>query len=87
MSAGVVATGITRGKQFNLALLATAHAQAGDLEQASAVGVQAVDAAEGLDSMRARDYLGELADRLGKHVGPPAVNAFAERVRPVLTAA
>ncbi|BCJ76971.1 hypothetical protein CS0771_65150 [Catellatospora sp. IY07-71] len=75
-----------RGKQFNLALLATAHAQAGDLEQASAVGMQAVDAAEGLDSMRARDYLGELSDRLGKHVGLPAVRAFAERVRPVLTA-
>ncbi|MEV4417635.1 helix-turn-helix transcriptional regulator [Catellatospora sp. NPDC049609] len=75
-----------RGKQFNLALLATAHAQAGELDQASAVGMQAVDAAEGLDSMRARDYLGELSDRLAKHVGLPAVREFTERARPVLTA-
>ncbi|WP_120316715.1 hypothetical protein [Catellatospora citrea] len=75
-----------RGKQFNLALLATAHAQAGDLDQASAVGLQTVDAAEGLDSMRARDYLGELSDRLAKHVGLPAVREFTERARPVLPA-
>ncbi|MFJ8578508.1 helix-turn-helix domain-containing protein [Micromonospora sp. NPDC093277] len=72
-----------RGRQFNLALLATAHVQAGDPEQASAVGMQAVDAAEGLDSMRARDYLGDLANRLGKHVGLPAVRDFIDRARPV----
>jgi transcriptional regulator with XRE-family HTH domain len=75
-----------RGKQFNLALLATAHVQAGDPEQASMVGMQAVDAAEGLDSMRARDYLADLSNRLAKHIGQPDVRAFVDRARPVLRA-
>lgn len=74
-----------RGKQFNLALLATAHVQAGEPEQASVVGLQAVDAAEGLDSMRAHDYLSDLANRLAKHAGLPAVRAFIDRARPVLS--
>jgi len=73
-----------RGRQFNLALLAVAYAQAGDLEQASVVGVQAAEAAEGLHSARARDYLMDLAKRLAPHVGLPAVRVFAERVHPVL---
>jgi hypothetical protein len=37
-----------RGRQSNLTLLAVAHIQAGDPEQASVVGVQAVEAAVGL---------------------------------------
>lgn len=73
-----------RGRQFNLALLAVAHAQAADLEQASVVGVQAVEAAEGLRSKRALDYLADLAGRLAPHAGLPAVRAFTERVRPLL---
>ncbi|RSM46788.1 DNA-binding protein [Actinoplanes sp. ATCC 53533] len=75
-----------RGRQFNLALLAAAHAQVGDLEEASRVGIQAVDAAEGLRSSRARDYLADLADRLAKHAGLPAVRDFTDRARPVLSA-
>lgn len=73
-----------RGRQFNLALLAVAHAQSGDPEQASVIGVQAAQAAEGLYSARAKDYLTDLADRLAPHVGLPAVRDFAERVRPIL---
>jgi transcriptional regulator with XRE-family HTH domain len=73
-----------RGRQFNLALLAMAHAQSGDPEQASAVGVQAAEGAEGLRSARARGYLRNLADRLAPHVGLPAVRVFTDRVRPVL---
>src|SRR5690349_14060694 len=53
-----------RGRQFNLALLAVAHAQAGEPEQAGVIGVQAAEAAEGLRSARARDYLTDLASRL-----------------------
>ncbi len=53
-----------RGRQFNLALLAKAHAQAGNLEQAAAVGMEAVEVAEGLRSARSVDYLRDLADRL-----------------------
>jgi transcriptional regulator with XRE-family HTH domain len=73
-----------RGRQFNLALLAVAHVQAGEPEQASVVGVQAVEASEGLRSVRARDYLADLARRLAPHAGLPAVQAFSERVRPLL---
>jgi len=73
-----------RGRQFNLALLAVAHAQAGDPEQASVIGVEAAEAAEGLRSARARDYLKDLANRLAPHAGLPAVRTFAERARPVL---
>jgi transcriptional regulator with XRE-family HTH domain len=73
-----------RGRQFNLALLAVAHVQAGDPEQASTVGLEAVDAAEGLRSARARDYLTDLADRLAPHAGLPAVRAFVERAKPLL---
>jgi len=74
-----------RGRQFNLVLLATAHAQAGEPEHAVDVGLQAVDAAEGLESVRVRDYLTELSDRLGKYAGLPSVRDFTERARPVLS--
>lgn len=43
-----------RGRQFSLARLALAHAQAGDPEQAGVVGCQAAEAAEGLGSERTR---------------------------------
>jgi hypothetical protein len=69
-----------RGRQFNLALLAVAHAQSGEPEQASVVGMAAAEAAEGLHSVRARDYLADLAHRLAPHVGLPDVRAFSERV-------
>ena len=69
-----------RGRQFNLALLALAHAQTGEVEEASRVGVEAVEAAEGLRSARAGDYLAELAGRLSKHVGLPAVQEFSDRL-------
>ena len=75
-----------RGRQFNLALLAMAHAQVGEVEQAAAVGAQAVQAAEGLRSARAMDYLAALADRLAPYAGLPAVRDFTEQARPVLTA-
>ncbi|GAB3138450.1 hypothetical protein GCM10027290_05840 [Micromonospora sonneratiae] len=75
-----------RGRQFNLALLALAHAQAGDPEQASVVGCQAAEAAEGLRSERARGYLATLADRLAPHAGLAAVQEFSHRVRPVIQA-
>jgi transcriptional regulator with XRE-family HTH domain len=73
-----------RGRAFNLALLATAHAQAGDLEQAASVGAEAVRGAEGLQSARAVDYIARLADRLAPHAGLPAVQEFAALAAPVL---
>ena len=70
-----------RGRQFNLALLALTYAQTGEPEEASRVGIQAVEAAEGLSSVRAHDYLRDLADRLGRHVGLPPVREFVDRAR------
>jgi hypothetical protein len=66
-----------RGRAFNLALLATAHAQAGEVEQAAAVGREAIRGAEGLQSARAVDYLARLAERLAPHAGLPAAPALA----------
>ncbi len=76
-----------RGRQFNLALLATAHAQAGDVDQAAAVGVEAAAATEGLNSARAVDYLVRLAERLAPHAGLPAVQDFTEQTHPLLVTA
>jgi hypothetical protein len=73
-----------RGRQFNLALLAKAHAQSGDVEAAAVVGIEAVDAAKGLRSARSVDYLRDLAGRLAPHVGLPAVDDFVSRARPHL---
>jgi transcriptional regulator with XRE-family HTH domain len=73
-----------RGRQFNLALLATAYAQAGEVEEAARVGAEAARAVEGLESARAVDYLARIADRLAPHAGLPAVAAFAEQTREVL---
>jgi transcriptional regulator with XRE-family HTH domain len=69
-----------RGRQFNLALLALTYVQTGEPEEASRAGLQALEAAEQLESARARDYLTQLADRLGRHVGLPVVREFLERV-------
>ncbi len=77
-------TRFVRGRQFNLALLAKAHAQAGDVEQAAVVGMDAAKAAAGLRSARSMDYLRDLADRLAVHVGLPVVNEYVDQVR-VLT--
>jgi hypothetical protein len=68
-----------RGYQFNLALLAVAHVQRGEPEQAAMVGAQAVEAAEGLHSARAKVYLDDLAQRLAPYAGLPVVRDFHER--------
>lgn len=70
-----------RGRQFNLALLAKAHQQAGDVEQAAAVGQQTIVASSGLKSQRASDYLTDVAARLAPHAGLSAVDDFTERLR------
>ncbi|GII22840.1 helix-turn-helix domain-containing protein [Planosporangium mesophilum] len=73
-----------RGRQFNLALLAVAHLHSGDPEQAGVMGLQAVEAAVGLRSRRAHDYLADLARRLAPYGDVAAVREFIERVRPAL---
>jgi prepilin-type processing-associated H-X9-DG protein len=70
-----------RGKQFNLALVARAHAQSGHVEEAAAAAHRAADAAEGIDSARSRDYLAEIANRLAPHAGIEPVDAARARVQ------
>lgn len=69
-----------RGRQFNLALLARAHHQAGDVEQAATIAVDAAKAAARLKSQRSRDYRRDLASRLAPHAGLPAVQEFTAEV-------
>lgn len=73
-----------RGRQFNLALHAVCLAQQNDVDQAAAVGLEAVDLAAGLRSTRAVDYVRDLADRLAPHVGIATVDDFRERAAPLL---
>lgn len=60
-----------RGRQFALVLFARAHHQAGDAEKAATVAVEAAKVAASLKSERSRDYLRDLASRLGPMPGFP----------------
>jgi transcriptional regulator with XRE-family HTH domain len=73
-----------RGRMFNLALVARAHAQDGNVEEAAAAGHEALDAAQGLDSARSRDYLAEIAQRLAPHAGIDAVDTYRGRARDLI---
>lgn len=68
-----------RGKMFNLALLATAHAQAGAIEDACYIGGQALDIAVQLQSARAIGYINRLRRELSTHARAPIVRAFETR--------
>lgn len=76
-----------RGRAFNLALLATAHAQAGDVEEACAVGTQAVELVNGLQSVRANEYIRTLRTELAPHESASAVAAFDEVASGILAKA
>lgn len=76
-----------RGKSFNLALLATAHAQAGDIEAACSVGQEAAALVTDLQSARARTYLRRLQDELKPAASAPCVIDLRERLEPLLAEA
>ena len=59
------------GQGFNLSLLATALAEQGDAEQASAVGRQAVELTAGLRSARSVRYIRDLQRALRSASGVP----------------
>ncbi len=73
------ATAYVRGRAFNLALLATALAQQGDAEQASAIGLKAADVAGSLQSRRSVRYVLDLRRRLTRMAPSVAVRPFIER--------
>lgn len=68
-----------RGKLFNLALLATAHAQLDEVAEACAVGSQALSMAIDLQSDRAISYVNGLRRQLAKHSSSPVVQQFEAR--------
>ena len=76
-----------RGKAFNLALLATALADQDDVEQACAVGEQALGLTAGLRSARSVRYIKDLQHALRRRAGTAAVQSFNARVAERLPAA
>jgi hypothetical protein len=76
-----------RGRAFNLALLATAHATQGESEQATVVGRQALDLTVRLNSARSVRYVRDLTRRLRPQADLPAVRDFTAEVRERLPAA
>jgi hypothetical protein len=76
-----------RGKAFNLSLLATVLAEQDDIEQACAVGLQALSVAMGLRSARSVRYLRDLQSALCRRGDAAAVRAFNVQVAERLPAA
>ncbi|OHV61334.1 helix-turn-helix transcriptional regulator [Pseudofrankia sp. BMG5.36] len=68
-----------RGRQFNLALLARAFTQTGEIEQAATIAAEAMSVAEGLRSARVEDRLRYLSDQLRPHAEFAAVGDFVDR--------
>jgi hypothetical protein len=73
-----------RGRSFNLVLLATAHAQAGEIEAACSVGDEAVGLVQGLQSVRAHEYIRELQHELAPYSSSPVVQVFNRGVKQAL---
>ncbi|MFI2711226.1 XRE family transcriptional regulator [Micromonospora sp. NPDC018662] len=75
-----------RGKAFNLALLASIHAQQGEAERACTTGGEALNLTTQLRSARAVRYLRDLQSQLVPHRRLPAVRVFTGRVDATLGA-
>ncbi|WP_327177478.1 sporulation protein [Streptomyces sp. NBC_01335] len=71
----------TRSVGMRLAIVATAHLQARDLDQGLALGNRSVDVLARVRSARALDYVGEFSAALTPWRREPAVRAFAHRAR------
>ncbi|MEV0002563.1 helix-turn-helix domain-containing protein [Micromonospora sp. NPDC050980] len=69
-----------RGRAFNLALLASVHAQQGEPDRACAVGAEALTLTNQLRSARAVRYVRDLQAQLAPHRRLPAVRHFTGRV-------
>ena len=69
-----------RGRAFNLALLATALTQQGEIEEACAIGVKATELAAGLRSTRSIRYILDLRRRLAPYAATAPVRQLNERI-------
>ncbi|MFG1678457.1 helix-turn-helix domain-containing protein [Micromonospora sp. NPDC049282] len=69
-----------RGRAFNLALLASIHAQQGETDRACAIGAEALTLTKQLRSARAVRYLRDLQTHLAPHRRLPTVRHFTGRI-------
>ncbi len=76
--------GYIRGRAFNVVLLANAYLQQQDLDQACAVGNQALDVGAGLESVRTIRYIRDLRRRMIKVGHVPVVAEFQARAHELL---
>lgn len=68
-----------RGQTFNTILLATTRVER-DLEEACAIGTEAVELAAGLQSSRSVRYIRDLQARMRPYESEPSVQRFGDRV-------
>jgi hypothetical protein len=78
--------GYVRGRAFNIVLLANAHLQQKDLDEACAVGVQALELGTGLQSARTIRYIRDLRLRMSKFSKEPVVADFQSQAHELLPA-
>jgi hypothetical protein len=78
--------GYVRGRVFNIVLLANAHLQQRNLDEACVVGNQALDLGSGLQSARTIRYIRDLRHRMSKFDKEPAVSDFQSRAHELLPA-
>jgi hypothetical protein len=78
--------GYTRGRTFNVLLLANAHLQQRNLNEACVAGRQALDLAAGLNSARAIRYMRDLRRRMTPFGKQSSVREFQELAHELLPA-
>jgi hypothetical protein len=78
--------GYVRGRTFNVVLLANAHLQQQNLDEACAIGNEALDLGSGLQSSRTIKYIRDLRSRMTKFSNEPVVSDFQSRAHEVLPA-
>ncbi len=76
---------MARSRSLCLAMLATDHVLDGDGDQALAVGVQAIEGAETLESVRTKDRLRPLVQEAAKHPDDPDCRTLSEAVASFVT--
>lgn len=76
--------GFTRGRTFNIILLANAHLQRRELDEACAAGDQALGLAVGLNSARTIRYTRDLRRRMTAFASQPVIGEFQERAHELL---
>lgn len=79
------ASGQPRRHAYAAVQLANAAALEGDIDEACALGVVAVEATHGMTSLRAQHHINGLVKRLKPHSGVPAVRELSDRVRTLTT--